>query len=366
MEIAAAVVPSRGAAFEVRPLELDQPRADEVRVRLVASGVCHTDVNIRNQLYPTPLPAVLGHEGAGIVEEIGSAVTAVRVGDHVLLSANSCGACQQCLTGHPAYCEDLFARNFGGRRPDGTTALSSPDGPVSSTFFGQSSFATHANVAQRSVVVVDPDLDLRDLAPLGCGIQTGAGAVLNELRLPLGSTLAVFGAGAVGAGAIMAAVVAGCRTIVAIDVNPSRLELARELGATEVLVSGQDDVGSRIADLTGGRGLDAALDTTGRPDVLRTAADALAIRGQLVLVGAAASGTEVSFEIGDSLNKGWTFRTVVQGGSVAQVFLPALIQLWREGRFPFDRLLRRYRFDEINDAVEDVEHGRTIKPVLVF
>lgn len=366
MEITAAVAPSTGAAFEVRELTLDELRPGEVRVRIVAAGICHTDAIIRDQVYPTPLPAVLGHEGAGIVEEVGPGVAHLSVGDQVLLSANSCGVCDRCLSGSSAYCDSLFALNFGARRPDGTTSLSDGEEVISSHFFGQSSFATYANVAARSIVKIDPDVDLTLVAPLGCGIQTGAGAVLNELRPPLGGSFAVFGAGAVGAGALMGAVLAGCTTIIAVDVNDDRLTLARELGATHSVNSRTEDIPSRLLEITAGAGVDAALDTTGRPDVLRTAVDALAVRGTAALVGASRPGTEVRFEIGESLNRGWGFKTIIQGSSVPQVFIPALIRLWKLGRFPFDRLIEHYELGQINQAFADSASGRTVKPVIIF
>jgi aryl-alcohol dehydrogenase len=367
MLVEAAVIASKGAPPAVTRVELDDLRPNEVRVRMVASGVCHTDAIIRDQVYPTPLPAVLGHEGAGVVEQVGAEVTRVQAGDHVLLSANSCGACVQCLGGSPAYCEDLFARNFGARRSDGSTAFTGEDGePISSHFFGQSSFASYSNVAERSLVKLDKDIDLTLVAPLGCGIQTGAGSVLNELQPPLGSTFAVFGAGAVGAGGVMAAVIAGCSLIVAIDINDDRLTLARELGATDTINSRTEDVAQRLQEITDGNGLGYALDTTGRPEVLRIAADALGARGAVALVGASLPGTEVSFEIGESLNKGWSFRTIIQGSSVPQVFIPQLIGLWQQGRFPFEKIIRHYPFPNIEDAFTDSEHGRTVKPVLVY
>jgi aryl-alcohol dehydrogenase len=368
MQIIAAVTPSTGADFEITYVTLDDPRFDEVRVRLVATGICHTDAVVRDGVIPTPLPAVLGHEGAGIVTAVGSEVTTVAVGDHVVLSVNSCGTCMQCLSGHLAYCVNMFSRNFAGARPDGSTSLQAiPSGDrVSSHFFGQSSFATFANVAERSVVKVDKDIDLTIVGSIGCGMQTGAGAVLNELQPAPGSAFAVLGAGAVGAAAIMAAVVAGCAVIIAVDVVPSRLELALELGATHVIDSSVDDVRTRIEQITAGAGLHRALDTTGRPDVLRAAADSLGIRGRLGLVGGSASGTESVFEIGDSLTRGWSFTTIIQGSAVPQTFVPALISLWRQGKFPMEKLVRRYQLDEINDAFRDSASGATIKPVIVF
>jgi aryl-alcohol dehydrogenase len=366
VRITAAVAPGQGEPFEVRDVELDDLCPDEVRVRIVAAGVCHTDAIVRDQVYPTPLPAVLGHEGAGVVEEVGSRVRTVRPGDHVVLSVNSCGWCRNCLDGASTYCEDLYAYNFGGRRPDGTTALSDGGTELSSMFFGQSSFATYVNAAERSVVPVPKDVPLDILGPLGCGIQTGAGAVLNTLRPRAGSTLAVFGAGSVGSAALLAALVAGCTTVIAVDVLGSRLETARGLGATHVVDGGAGDTVERIRDITGGRGVDFAVETTGIPAVLRDAADALAIRGTVGLVGAGAPGTETTFETGISLTKGWTFRTIIEGDAVPQVFIPQLVELWRQGRFPFDQLITRYPFAAINDAFADSEHGRAVKPVLLL
>lgn len=366
MKITAAVARTQGAPLTIEELDLDDLRHGEVRVRMVATGICHTDAIVRDGVYPTPLPAVLGHEGAGVVEAIGEGVTSVAPGDHVVLAAAYCGHCTRCRRGEMAYCENLMAADFGGRRLDGSTALSSDGEPISSHFFGQSSFATHANVVEESVVKVPSDVPLEHLAPLGCGFNTGAGTVLNELRPEIGSSLAVFGTGAVGAAALMAAKVADCSTIIAVDVHDSRLEMARELGATHVVNSREQDLGQALAEIVGDRGVDYVVDTTGRPELLRAAADAIAVRGTVALVGAAHPGTEVSFEVGASLVKGWTFKTVVQGSSVPQTFLPRMIELWRAGRFPVDKLIRDYSLDQINQGFADSADGSTIKPVVVF
>jgi aryl-alcohol dehydrogenase len=364
--ITAAVARQPRADLVIEELELDDLRANEVRVKLVATGVCHTDAIVRDQVYPTPLPAVLGHEGAGIVEAVGSAVTGLEPGDHVLLAAAYCGYCDRCRAGQMAYCENLFAADFGGRRDDGSTALSKNGEAISSHFFGQSSFATYANVIEESVVKIDADVPLEIVAPLGCGIQTGAGTVLNELKPSVNSTLVVLGTGAVGSGAIMAGRVASCEKVIAVDIHDSRLELARELGATHTINTREVDLVEEILRITGGKGADYIVDTTARPELLRQAADSLGLRGTLVLVGAAAPGTEVSFEIGLSLVKGWTFKTVVQGSSVPQVFIPKLISLWRQGRFPMEKLMKNYSLDDINQGFADSASGVTIKPVVVF
>jgi aryl-alcohol dehydrogenase len=366
MTVTAAVARDKGADLVIEQLELDELRPNEVRVRMVATGVCHTDAIVRDQVYPTPLPAVLGHEGAGVVEAVGDSVRTVVPGDHVLLAAAYCGYCARCRAGQMAYCENLFAADFGGRRPDGSTAFSKDGEVISSHFFGQSSFANYSNVVEESVVKIDPDVPLEVVAPLGCGIQTGAGSVLNELKPSLNSTLVVIGTGAVGCGAIMAGRVAGCSRIIAVDIHDDRLALAKEIGATDTLNTRGTDLTEGIMSLTDGRGADYILDTTARPELLRKAADALGNRGTLALVGAAAPGTEATFEIGLSLVKGWTFKTIVQGSSVPQVFIPKLIELWRDGRFPMEKLMRNYALSDINQGFADSAAGTTIKPVVVF
>ncbi|MGW6655832.1 NAD(P)-dependent alcohol dehydrogenase [Rhodococcus sp. NPDC055024] len=364
--VTAAVARATGEPLTVECLELDDLRPNEVRVRIVASGVCHTDAIVRDGVYPTPLPAVLGHEGAGVVEGIGSDITTVDVGDHVVLSAAYCGKCVQCRSGRVAYCENLFAEDFGGARRDGSTSLSDDDGPISSHFFGQSSFSSYANVVETSVIKVDKKAPLEIIASLGCGLQTGAGAVLNDLRPSPGTSIAVFGTGAVGSAAIMAAQIAGCSTVVAIDLHDSRLELAKTIGATHTINSRTTDVAIELEKITGGEGLDFALDTTAVPAVLQQAAASLGIGGTVALVGAAAPGTDVTFEIGASLVKGWTFKTIIQGSSVPQQFIPRLVLLWEQGRFPIDKLIKNYKLDDINTAFADSENGSTIKPIVVF
>ena len=366
--VTAAVVREVKGSFSLEELELDELRPNEARVRMVAVGVCHTDTVMRDGVYPIPMPAVLGHEGGGIVEAVGSKVTRVAPGDHVVLSAAYCGHCVQCLTGHEAYCENVFAEDFGGRRTlDGTSSLSSDSGEaVSSHFFGQSSFSTEANVVESSLVRVGKDVDLERIAFLGCGMQTGAGSILNELRPPAGTSVAISGTGGVGHAAVMAARLSGCSTIIAIDQHENRVALAQEVGATHGIHGRAESAQEEILRITGGRGIDYILDTTGNPDALVNLAGALAIRGTIALVGAAQPGTAAPFEVGGSLTKGWTFKTIVQGSSVPQVFIPRLIELWKQGRFPVDKITKAYGFKDINTAFDDSASGRTVKPVLMF
>jgi aryl-alcohol dehydrogenase len=360
----AAVVRRKGGPFHIETLLVDEPRADEVLVRIVATGMCHTDIVIRDQVYPVPLPIVLGHEGAGIVERVGAAVHKVVPGDHVVLSFMSCGHCGRCAMGQPAYCDKGHPLCFGGAREDGSTAMHDGQSrPVHDHFFGQSSFGTYALANERTVVKVPKDLPLERLGPLGCGIQTGAGAVMNALQVGAGASFAAFGSGSVGLSAIMAARIVGATTIIAVDVIPSRLALAKELGATHTVNAKDTDTVGQIRKIIDG-GVDFALETTGRPDVVRQAIDALGTRGTCGIVGAAPIGTKASFDMGELMSPGKAIRGIIQGDSVPELFIPQLIELHRQGRFPFDRLIKFYALDDINQAAADSESGVTIKPVL--
>lgn len=360
-----AVVPEKDAPFEIRDLTLRDPRPDEVIVDVAAVGVCHTDIIMQRQFFPVSFPAVFGHEGAGVVSRIGSDVTKVAVGDHVVLGFASCGACRNCLRGLPSYCLDYYDWNFKGQLPDETIALTTAEGTdVAAHFFGQSSFSQYALCSERNVVRVDPTVDLRLLGPLGCGVQTGAGAVLNSLHVGAGSSIAIFGAGGVGLSAVMAALVAGATTIVAIDVSPERLALAEELGATHTVVAGTADVEDQLRRIAP-EGFMFTLETTGRPDVLPVAVDILMVTGVCGTIGASPIGTTASINM-NNLIFGRTIRGICEGDSVPEIFIPQLIELYKQGRFPFDRLITQYPFDDINTACDDAKSLQVIKPVLVF
>ncbi len=365
MKTRAAVAHQKAQPFQIELLDLEAPRADEVLVRVVGVGVCHTDIKALEQIRPVPLPIVLGHEGAGIVEAVGPEVTKVRPGDPVVLTFNSCGVCSSCRTGRPAYCDDVIPLSFGGQRPDGSTALSRAGQTIHSHFFGQSSFATFTLATERNVVKVSQEAPLEILGPLGCGIQTGAGAVLNSLAAQPGNSIAIFGVGSVGLSAVMAASVAGCATIVAVDLKRKRLALALELGATHIL-DPQDtsDPVSAILDIQPG-GVDYALDTTSNPAMFRRAAECIKILGVCGLIGGSAPGVEVCFEMNHIL-PGRTVRGILQGDSLPDQFIPRLIELHLQDRFPFDRLIKTYDFEEINHACDDMRAGTAIKPVLLM
>lgn len=360
----AAVVLQPGGPFELNTVRFQSLRPHEVIVRIVATGMCHTDMVARDGLYPVPQPVVLGHEGAGVVTAIGAEVQRVTVGDHVVLTFLSCGTCRPCLEGAPAGCQNFNALNFSGQRCDGSHALCGNDGQLlHDRFFGQSSFAEFAVVDQRNVVKVRPDAPLEMLGPLGCGIQTGAGAVLNALKVKAGSTFAAFGGGTVGLSGVMAAHVAGATTIIAIDVVAERLALARELGATHVINSREQDPVQAIREITGD-GVDFSLDSTGRPEIVRAAVEALRPRGLCGIVGASKPGTTFSLDMNDMMQNCKVLRGIVEGDSIPDLFITQLVELYMQGRFPIDKLMRFYAFDQINQAAADSERGLTIKPVI--
>jgi aryl-alcohol dehydrogenase len=359
MKIRAAVTHAKGNDFVIEDVVLSPPKTNEVLVKIVATGVCHTDAVARD-LGISPYPIVLGHEGAGIVEQVGENVTYVAPGDHVVMSFAHCGQCDNCLTGHPTVCARFNELNFGGRLEDNTYRLHQGDTPLG-TFFGQSSFATHVIAHERNVVKVDKDVDLSLLGPLGCGIQTGAGTVLNRLKPAFGTSIAIYGCGAVGLSAVMAAKIANCRHIFAIDVHDNRLELARELGATHALNGKKVDVVKEIKAASGG-GTHYAVETTGVPPVVRQCLNALRPLGEAAIVGVT---PEMNIDVhNDLMAEGKSMIGVIEGDSVPRVFIPKLIDFYRAGLFPFDKLVRFYPFDRIGQAFEDSAKGTTIKPIL--
>ncbi|MEH3108217.1 MAG: NAD(P)-dependent alcohol dehydrogenase [Sphingomonas fennica] len=363
MEIAAAV--SRAGAATPLPETIVQeaPRPGEMRVRIVAAGICHTDVHAHAG-GRSPLPIVLGHEGAGVVEALGEGVRGFSVGDHVVLSGSSCGACRGCTTGQPTYCDDAMALSFGGQRPDGSTALAGRDGErIHSHFFGQSSFATHAIVPERTAVKVPSDVPLEKLGVLGCGVITGAGAVIEALRVRAGQTIAIFGTGGVGLSAVMAAKLVGARRIVAIDLNPERLALARELGATDTLPGDAPDLAAAVRAI-GGNGIDFSLNTTTVASAHAAGLDCLAMHGTAGFVSAPRGDWAPAML--PLLAGGRTLTGILGGSADPQRFVPMLIDYWRQGRFPFDRLLSFYPFADIATAFADAAAGRAIKPVLLM
>ena len=363
MHVKAAVARAPHAPMSLETLDLEAPRDDEILVRVVATGICHTDIAMRDQAYPVPQPIVLGHEGAGIVERVGRSVRKVAEGDHVVMSFDSCGGCPSCHAHLPSYCHHFFEHNFAGSRRDGSSPFKAEGVSVHGNFFGQSSFATHALCRERNVVKVPREAPLEILGPLACGIQTGAGAIINALKVGPGASLAVFGTGSVGLSAIMAARLSGAAVIIGIDRNAGRLALAQELGATHSIDASTGDAVATVMAITG-TGTDFSFETTGIATVVRQAVEALAPRGRCGIVGASPVGTEVSLDLGHLMTAGRSIRGIVEGDANPDVFIPQLIELNRQGRFPFDRLIRMYELTDINAAIEAAESGAVVKPVV--
>jgi len=363
----AAICRGHDEPFAIEEVELADLAPDELLVRVVACGICHTDLAVRDEQLPVPLPAVLGHEGAGVVEAVGSEVTIAKPGDRVVMSFNSCGHCPSCAAEAPTYCYNFFPNNWSGRRADGSPSMTFGGAPMNANFFGQSAFATHAIAHERNVVRV-PDsaaaIPLERLAPIGCGLMTGAGAVLRSMKVRAGLPLAVFGAGTVGMAAIMAARIAGADPIIAVDVNDARLALAKELGATHAFNAGDDAVG-RIRELCPA-GLGYAFDTTGINAVIEQAWSLLAPKGIVGMVGASNPADNLTFNEAQFMGGGRTVMGILGGDSDGGAFLHELIEHHLAGRFPYERLIQTFPFERINEAIEAGESGRVVKPVLVM
>jgi aryl-alcohol dehydrogenase len=367
MKVTAAVVDELNGPFQLEQLELDAPGPGEALVKVVATGLCHTDVITRHGDLPMPFPGVLGHEGAGVVTAVGDDVSAVRPGDHVVLGWPSCGTCRNCRDGEPRYCVHIGPAVASGGRllgpRAGESALRRADGgTVHSHFFGQSSFATYALTLADSLVTVPQDTPIELLGPLACGFATGAGAVFHTVRPGLGTSIVVYGVGAVGLAAVMAARLSPATTIIAVDRHASRLALAEEFGATHTINAEEADPVAEVQRICEGPA-DYALECTGVIPVVRQAADSVGLRGTCVLIGGAPAGAEFSL---DHLTTLWGKSIVgtLGGSGRSDTLIGTLVELYRQGRFPFDRLVEFYDLDRIEEAVQASHRGEVIKPVL--
>jgi aryl-alcohol dehydrogenase len=365
MEITAAVVKEKGNSFELQKVLLDPPKSEEVLVRIIATGICHTDLVARDYVMGSPnFPVILGHEGSGIIESVGEDVHHLKVGDHVVLSYGFCGECEICRNGTPQYCYEFFTRNFSGGRVDGSHSHHYHDGKaINDNFFSQSSFATYAIAHKNNVIAVPKDAPLELLGPLGCGLQTGAGAIINSLRVRVGSSVIITGTGAVGLAALMAAKATSATTIIAVDINDERLAFAMELGATHTINSLSENVSQRILEILP-KGVQYAVDTTGRNEVINSVLSSMRPTGEMICIGVAQK--PLALETNIFLTKGYKIKFINQGDSVSAEFIPKLIKMYQNGQFPFDKLIKKYSFEDINQAVEDSEKGRTIKSVLLI
>jgi aryl-alcohol dehydrogenase len=347
-------------------LTIEDPRPDELLVRFTATGLCHTDLEVAAGFMPTPFPVVAGHEGAGVVEVVGSAVTGFSPGDRVVASFSFCGSCRNCLSGQPAYCPDHFSLNFGAQRADGSVGLRDASGnPVRDHFFGQSSFADYGLCRPSSLIrmpaTAPPD---HILAPLGCGVITGAGAVWNALKVSAGNTVAVFGAGAVGLSAIMAAAAVGADRIIVSDIHSSRLDLALHLGATDVFDASDGAGAEQVRELTGGVGVDFSVESSGVPDVMTQAVESLAPLGSAAILGIPPNGAELRTNA-FALLEGRTVTGCIVGHQAPAVLVQRVLRLHGKGSFPLEAMIRTYALNDIDKAVDDARSGAAVKPVLL-
>ena len=357
----AALLREVGGASEIVDVELAAPGPHQVRVRLAASGVCHSDLSIRDGTIPFPLPAVLGHEGAGVVVEVGADVTRVGPGDHVVLSwIPPCRTCHWCLRGQPVLCRQGL-----------TDALSSPYGTVGGERvipgFGTATFAEETVVLERAVVRIDPDIPLDVAALVGCAVTTGVGAVVNAARVAPGETVAVVGCGGVGLSAVQGARLAGAVQVVAVDVVPAKLELARTLGATDVVDASAVDPVQAVLALTGGLGVDHGLEVVGRSTTIKQAFAMTRRGGTTTLVGAGSADDQVVFSAMELFVDAKTIVGCVYGAADPDRDFPRLLDLYRAGRLDLDRLVsRRIGLDEIDDAFVAMAAGEVARSVVVL
>lgn len=365
MKANAAVAYRDEPSFRIEQIDIEGPRDDEILVRISGVGLCHTDIVFKSMMADYPMPAVLGHEGSGIVEAVGKNVSKVAPGDSVLMTFRSCGDCDRCKSEYPSYCRTMPSLNYAGRRSDGTSAYTKDGIPVSSNFFGQSSFSDLAVTYERNVVKIDKDLPLEIMGPLGCGIQTGAGAVMRSLAATPGSSILITGGGSVGLSAVMGAAICNCATIILVEPQRARRDLAREFGATHVIDP------TKISDLTEAvrtllpQGVDCALDTSGVPAVQKAAVASLGSMGVLGLVGISPPQTPVPGEVNSIMTFGQSIKGIIEGDSDPDTFLPELIAHFKAGKLPFDRMVKTYPLSQINRAVSEQHDGICVKAVLI-
>ncbi len=358
----AAILREPRGEMRLETVELDDLRPGEILVSVEASGVCHTDAKYRQIV---PLPAVFGHEGTGIVEAIGEGVHELKPGDRVIMSYAFCGSCAWCEKDEPFLCESMQELTFSGKRADGSPTLTQNGEPVGGAFFQQSSFASRAITLERSVVPVDSDLPPEMLAAIPCGVQTGAGAMINTFGVQKGDSVIIFGAGTVGLSAVMAARMIGAGTIICVDLLQNRLDLADDLGATHVLNANDGGVPQRVREILP-RGAQYAFDASATVAALKSAVACIGQGGKIAIVSYPEGEKEFAFSTRELFLRVGSLQGTIQGHSVPRRFLPKLIDWQRAGRFPYEKLITTYEFADINRAFADAEAGTVIKPVLLM
>jgi aryl-alcohol dehydrogenase len=363
MRTRAAVMNEYNKPLTIEEVDLEEPQAGEVLVKMVASGICHSDMSAHQGHYCSPLPMILGHEGAGVVEAVGPGVTKLEKGDHVLLTvSSSCGHCKQCYQGQPFNCTAARRQSIAGTLPSGARRFSK-NGQVVNYMFSQSSFAEHSVISERTAVKVSSDVPLEKLAPFGCGIQTGAGAVINLAKVGLMDSVAIFGCGGLGLSGIMASKALGASPIIAIDVIESRLELAKDLGATHVVNAAKVNPVEKILEITGG-GADYTFESIGKDVTIRQAVDSTRWNGSAIISGLPPIGSEVKLDALKFL--GVNILGNSAGMGVPEIFLPKLVDLWSQGKLPLERFSKTYSLSQVNQAFADMANGSVVKPIILF
>ncbi|BCL83250.1 alcohol dehydrogenase [Ktedonobacteria bacterium brp13] len=363
----AAILEAPATELIVTSIDCQEPQAGEVLVKLAASGVCHSDLHVIHGTQATPLPVVLGHEGAGIVEAVGPNVTQPKVGDHVVLSwVPYCGQCSYCLSGRPNLCSVVYAALANGTLLDGTSRLSRGGAPVYHYSF-ISSFAEYAVVPASGCIVIQPDIPLDIASLVGCAVMTGVGAALNTAHVRPGSSVAVIGAGGVGLNIMQGAQLAGAASIIAIDINPAKLEQSVIFGATQCINSAQTDAVTAVRELTGGLGVDYSFEAVGRPQTMRQCWEMARPGGTVVMVGIAPDGSELVLPATRIVREERHLLGSFYGSARPHIDMPMILELYMAGKLKLDELAtHRFSLAHINEAVHLLEVGEAIRPIILY
>ncbi len=367
MKVTAAVLYNPGEPLQLEEVEVLPPQRGEVRVRIEAAGVCHSDLHVMKGDQPMKMPIILGHEGSGVIEEVGEGVTTVEPGDHVIpIWRMSCGRCEYCLGGRPALCDVGTAMRFTGLMPDGQTRFRNSEGKPILHYAGVSTFSECSTMPEGAVVKIPKDFSLQKAALIGCGVITGMGAVFNAAEVKVGSSVAVFGCGGIGLNVVKGANMVGASRIIAVDTVPSKLEYAKEMGATHLVNALEDDPVEAIKDLTGGLGVDYAFEAIGLPKPIEQAYDSTRKGGVCVVLGIASPEARAQINVNQLVYAEKTLKGSIYGSTRPRIDLLRLIELEREGKLDLEKLLTRtYPLSQINEAYADLENGELARGLLL-
>lgn len=367
MQTLAAVLRQAREPLQIEAVEVLPPGPGEVLVRIMAAGVCHSDLHVMNGDLAMKTPIILGHEGAGIVEEVGSGVSSVRPGDHVIpIWRMSCGRCEYCLGGRPALCDVGTAMRFTGRMPDGETRFRDASGASILHYAGVSTFSQRSTMPEAAVVKIPESVSFEHAALIGCGVITGYGAVMHATRVTPGSRVAVVGCGGIGLNIVQTARLAGATTIIAIDRVPAKLEYARAMGATHCIDAGENEPVAAVQDLTGGLGVDYAFEAIGRAEPIEQAYDMTRKGGVCVVVGIAPPEARARINVNALVYAEKTLKGSIYGSTRPRLDLLTLIELHQQGKIDLDSLLSRtYPLSEINEAYAALERGEVARSLVL-